>query len=564
MKTKNILLFLLILIMCISPVNAISILSVSEVNFESNNDWYSGPAFVCAGVENGGQDEITWELHELDETLPEGYSVEKSGSITSEFNSNGWDYPMKISNLAFGLKKIGDSTFHWTDESANEWCEGIGGWRAVDDGWTSFYYVCMAFYQRGYEFELSPGTYDYSVDYTMNIEGEGSDSLTITEATSVNGMMIGSKNWFQIVRQTDGTTSSSDPDVDDKISFLYDVEDGEYMTTEPDANYWKVSGDTIASEFSECMGWFQSGYDWQCCLDELDDSYEDWKYGIWKYFDEDKLGEPVVNMGLGTGSIHYDDGNIYRNPIVTLTINADKLGVYREFGTAEFSKVTYPSNLLVGEEGILAIEVKNVADGDMEAYIGFDCPKYEISGINQRFDLDSGDTRSDSGTIRYLGSVEGCSENDSCRLTIQNANLPTIDDEYIFTPKVCQLSNCDADEVGMRTCVGDTVKECTEINGAYQLETVVNCPEGCVVEDSKVFCEGTLSTCSKGVSPFLCEIGEDDPLSDNYCPEDCKKGEAMEDSDLETILMWVLGGLGVLILGFALYVRLKKEGYFKK
>jgi hypothetical protein len=39
--------------------------------------------------------------------------------------------------------------------------------------------------------------------------------------------------------------------------------------------------------------------------------------------------------GQGVGAVTFDNGNIYRNPIVTLTINADKLGVYRSFGKAD-------------------------------------------------------------------------------------------------------------------------------------------------------------------------------------------------------------------------------------
>lgn len=586
MKKLNIILIsLLMTILMMTSVSALSLLSVSQVDFDSNNALYQGPAFVVAGVENGGNDIVTWTIgSELESTLDDGYSIDKTGSVSSDFKSEGWSYPLKYSRSDYAFRSLGQKSF-LSGSNAEEWCRNLGGDRYVTT-WNAFNYACIEEYEAGRFFSLNQGEYKYSVDYIFKVDGAGSDKLTLTDTTSTNGKMIGDRNWFQAVRQTDGVPGLSDPDIDDKIWLYYDMSNSQWRTVQPDSGS-EISYNKAYDFYSNCWGGLWNYNQWDNCIDNWNVVRNSYLSSINKY--QSNIDTSGIS-GVGTGSLAYDDGNIYRNPIVTLTINADKLGITRLFGKGEIVSVDVPPTLEVGQRYPFSITYRNVGDATMDASIGIDCNSYSVGGIDTRVTLEKGETRTDSGIISFSGNVDGCTTANRCIMTIKNTNAVGTDDIEQIPIKVCQASECS--EVGASDCFGNIMRKCVNIGGVLQYSTIMTCSQSCVDSGYNAQCDdGARSVCGDGSCADDEMVGES-----KYCPSDCdvvlptcgdgicdgreytgqqyecvvgiqangdcpNNGGGNDSSKTSLIIFGIV--VGLMFLG-AVFLRLKKEGYFDK
>ena len=199
---NKIIILLMVLLISISSVSAFEVLSSSNIEFDSNNDLYKGPAFVVLGVENGGQDSITWTMNNFADEMDDDYIITKSGTITSTFDSHGWMYSTELEGYSYKAKKIGTKFFlPWDDSGA--WCVGEGGDFTVPSGSYSSD-DCIEILPKVAYYSLNQGKYEYDVEYELNIFGKGIEKLKLTETSSTASNLIGHKNWFQVTITTHG------------------------------------------------------------------------------------------------------------------------------------------------------------------------------------------------------------------------------------------------------------------------------------------------------------------------------------------------------------------------
>jgi len=559
---KKIFLIFLILIISISSVSAISILSSSQIDFDSNNPLYAGPAFVVLGVENGGRDLITWSMYNFAEELDNDYTMTRSGTISSEFETEGWTYPTDSESTVYGAKEIGAK---WTLYPSS-WCNDLGGNLYITKT-NAVYFSCIKIYPIGYFHSLKTGEYDYNVEYTLDINNVGSDKFVLTETNPTGGRMIGDKNWFQAIRQTDGVSRYSDPDIDDKMWLYWDLGAVRWNTILPVSEPNRLSYYSVMNHLLECPDLFGVGDIAKQCLDRLDNERNN--IINYRYFSDvnvfgklDSNGNIIQSSvpteisneyGQGVGAVTFDNGNIYRNPIVTLTINADKLGVYRSFGKADIINIDYPLELKSGTTDYIDIKVKELGMGDMDAIIEFNCRDFSISGFNPRFSLDKGETKTISGRISFTGNTIGCNDFD-CTLTVGNTNAVGIDDSYKIDINVCPPSECAIE--GSSICFGNILRVCTNVNGVLKYGPTVVCENGCKIDGNTAYCLGELGYCGDGICG-LDEGGVKETVAS--CREDCYIPPPPLKIDWVLVGFVAIGSILILVAG---YLRLKKDGYF--
>jgi len=587
---------LFMMLMMVSSVSALSILNAGQVNFQSNNAFYSGPAFVVSGVENGGQDEVTWTIAELKNQLGDGYSYTGTGSVKGDFTNQYWQYPIQTLSPIYSARQIGVEWF-LLPSSAATWCSDLGG-DFVGKLPFSVNFGCVEFYESGKFYTLNSGTYKYNLDYSLTIDGKGTDKISLSETTPKGGNLIGSKNYFVAVVQTHGVSKRSDPTIPTEMSLVYSLKDSRWtmLNKITSTTASQVGFSVLSQSYSDCWNTVSVS-------NQIEKCNADWDAKVAAFmsanalggssFDRTKISFNQLSTVSFSGNVTYNDGNIYREPIVTLTLNADAIGVKRTYGIGDIVSVTAPSQMIIGQSSPLSITLKNVGDAQLDGVLNYQCSAYSISGITQSQVLAPGASKTLTGSITYTGSATGCQAGSKCILTYGNRNAVTFDDKYEFTPQVCQPNECNTE--GKTECIGNVVRKCERVNTILKYNTISTCPDGCEYLNSNAVCKDVKPVCGN----YICELGESEG-EENYCPTDCKpyipvcgdltcdsreqarqeyeclegvsysyrtneKGDCPvgppDDPEWGWIIFGSITGLG--LIGAIAY-RLKKEGYFKK
>lgn len=525
---RKISLIIMFLLMAQS-VFAFSLVSQSKVEFVTNNPRYDGEAFVVSGVHNSlgdVSDEIVWEIDDFDQVLDSGYTMQATGDIVTSFETKGWVYPLRVTNYDIGIRLLFDSDWFLTESKAETECISLGG-QDVVLGDSPFQWSCVQYYREGVFVKLEGGVYKWETQYNLQIDGQGSDSITLSDETFSAGLDIGSKNWFTAVWQGNLVSNRADPQINGDIALYYSIRTGQWRVIRSSVDLNALDGNSALDDYMSCIdaptvSYFLGNWD-NTCIDrwnikrtETLNSY----YTTQNYLNlNDAQYQNDANVGSGIGSIVFDDGNIYRYPFVTLTIDADRLQVRRSFGVGEIVSVDYPANMEVGQEYPITITTRNVGESDMQADLNLQCSSYLISGITTRYSLSAGQTKTDSGTIIFTGSVAGCNENIPCQLSIKNTQVVETDDTYSFTPKVCEASECQTE--GAQDCFGNIINECVLINGVLKYRTLKTCSNQCVDEGYYATCDDNeRAVCGDGICEATERSGERD-----YCPSDCQEVE---------------------------------------
>lgn len=548
---KIIVSLLFVLLMSFSLASAISVISVSQIDFKSNDPNFNGPVFVVTSIENKGQDEIQWSMQNFESQLPNDYEMQRTGSIVSDFKNYYWQHAIKITAVDVGAKIVGTKDILFRS-NAISWCEGLNGNYIVKKLGTGVRWDCVKYEIEGYVAQFEQGQWMYQLDYIVNINGVGSDVVTLTQSSTSNSKLISPKNYFNAVVQTMGTTFKADPIIDAKIRPYYKFGSGEWIIL---ANSFPPGAFNNPENFGFYMnGRFFGGVD--KCFDYYDGVYTDTAQRCINAYNQAKvsyldphyganiLPKPLDFSGISTttftGSVKYNDGLIYRNPMVTLTLKADNLVVKRSFGKAQISNVQYPKDMIVGQSYSFAVDVKNIGEADMDATLNMNCPSFSVS-LPQRFPIKKGETVTQKGTIIFTGVVTGCQDSQPCVLQVLNTNSGIVDDTKSFVSEICRPSECN--NVGTSTCIGDDIMQCVDLKGSYVFQKIQTCKPGeCIVEGTNAKCKTDVESDYK-----LCPNG-DYILKTDKCP----------DNTL-WIIIAIIGGLALISIVLA-FVSKNKGG----
>jgi len=548
---RKLLTFFIVMILSLSMVSAISVISSSQITFDTNDDRFNGPAFVVTSIENDGQDEIDWSMANFKNTVDDEYEVVRSGSIKSDFYDYYWLYPIKITGVDVGAKLVGTKDYLWRS-NAEAWCESLNGDYIVKK-FNIARWDCVRYETQGYISQFEQGEWNYNLDYIVNIDGVENKKITLTQTASSKSTLIDEDNYFTAYIETMGTTYREDPVAGAKLRGYYRFGSGEWTVlassfppsafNNPTNFPFSIDGNSFFG-IEDCFEHYNSiiSEPAQRCIDGLNnakDNYLNVHYG------ENILSKPLDFSGVSTtsftGSVKYDDDTIYRNPMVTLTIRADDLVVKRTFGKGEIVDVSYPKDMIIGQTYTTAFTFKNVGDADMDATINLNCPSFSLV-MDQRFPIKKGETVTKEGQLTFTSQVTGCEDSQPCVITIMNSNTGIVDDTESFKSEICRPNDCN--NVGSSTCDGDDVMQCVDLKGSYVLQKVEECKPGeCIITGNYAECETPVDsdykTCPNGVRVLKTE----------ECPAD-------------NTIWYILGvlGLAIIIGGFALASKGRGRG----
>lgn len=515
---KKVIIPILFILMMIFSVSAIDITSISQVTFDTNNALYSGEAFVISGVENGGQDTVLFQIAGLETKLPEGYTMERSGTIGSKITNYRQEFPLSYIETSWEIKKMSETKFFLSSTSASDWCAGLisSGQGYVTDNvfnvWSCYEYSPT----QGYFYQLQSGRHKYDLTYTLDVYDFGIDKVDfkITDTSKATGTMIGDKNWFQARVTTHGVTAAKPPDLDNKMILHYSLADNKYRILKASFETKDVDYDAASAYFTSCIGFTVLGDSAVTCMNKWNANVMS-KLSLGEYYSISinpytKMNAISINeqTGVASGSILFDDGNLYINPIVTLTIKADKVGIQRVFGKGDITSIQVPPRMDIGQIYDFSMTIENVGDATMDALLKWNCKQYAITGFSQfQSGLKSGEPKTLNGRITPIGSLTGCGIV-GCSITIQNSNTITIDDTYSFSSQTCQKTECKV--AGISECIptgGNIIKTCTLVNGVLVYQNTAVCTTKCVELGTRAFCDDNVEPkCGDGV----CAIQENE------------------------------------------------------
>ena len=224
-------------------------------------------------------------------------------------------------------------------------------------------------------------------------------------------------------------------------------------------------------------------------------------------------GTSAVSSGaIDSGSVSINTGRQLSFPVFTMRIQAEMLGVFIPVAEPKIERVVC-DDFESGYRGIARVDVKNVGDTSGGARVIVACsPPISVSTPNINTFLEAGQTSSFNFALTGDGSGSI-----SCTAQVREAGTNRITDTRQFT---CSLTGVGASQ----PVDGD--RRCT-VNGEYE-----------------IYSGGRWNVQSPVPHP-ACEGGE--------------WVRPRQDADWLLIGFLIIAGLGI---GVAIFIRLKREGYF--
>ena len=558
MKSKLFVLGILMMLFSMTLASAFTTLSLDKISFDSNNDDLKGEAFVLFGVENGGLQSATFDIQDLESSLPSDYAMDGTGTITSSLTNYRLTYPLEVSGTFYKFQQVceadGDCTYFSTvfNPSSAEWCSGLISSDAVSYVTVKDYgeanYKCLEIIPVGKYADIQSPTTRFTDTIKVTANGK-TETVALTETNTVDSTS-------NVIASIEGNlvTFQSEPEPENKVAGYFNPSTNKWnLITSMSATEQRyyLSSSTLFQDFSDC--WNYELLDWKQCMEQVNDAVDD-KLSATSYSNSKISGTTSSNGEL---VLTPTTGTYYKIPVFTLTIDADFVGIYKPVGEPNIIDINAESKYIEGNSIVFTSEVENKAEVDASFVYTWNCNGGDIDTLTA-VSFDAGETQTISHVF-HAETSEGCSDV-SCTLTVKDKEYPDSQDSMRVEFQVCEVNQCT--ELGEQRCLGSTVQECVEENGVQVWDSIRTCPTSytCRVDGGYGVCAGDDANVEPTCGDGICEAGEQQ-YGDFECIADCPLPTTTTGGTNAVVIVSVLGGVG--LLG-AIGLRLKKEGYFKK
>lgn len=465
---SKILIALVMILVTMGAALAFSTLSLSRVDFSSNDAQLNAPAWLLTVVENGNEQYAsgTFTPEQIVRST-DGAKAQQSLKIEIENTQNVCQYAFR--NSYTGVYNL-DMRSGYSIFTGSGDCSDQGGYYYLKEPW-SFSAYCIFKTKSG---QVTPlATPSTLISSTVKATANGqtvSGTVTNTGTRSVNLGTQAYASW-------EGNLVSGQTCPQPLDSGVMGAQaNGQFLVTN------KAAFDTYNvadAAFSACMGTalantFPSHQDFVDCVNTYNA-----KAGaaLQKTSIQPFAAAPVAN-----GQVQITLQNLIQYPVITMRVKADWIGIVIPVGKPQIVSVT-SSPFTESGSGTIRTVVKNIGDGQGSFVISAQCQAPTAqAGIAQNLKLAPG--ASGYVDIPVTGQASGSSKTATCTVTAQDINQPANKDTDTVTVTVNPIAICQPTAL---RCLQNTIQQCNQQGTAWiDSQTCLN---GCTTQNGQPVCQ---------------------------------------------------------------------------
>lgn len=456
---KKLFLTIFMIILLSFSALAFSTISVSKIDFSSNDVDVDGPAFLISGVDNHGNDELVYSQ----QLVSSSQSSSEKVTIKTDIKNYRVEYPIRFSDVIYRLDNaLGEGKYYITvpfvDRSSD--CFNKGGSFIYKDKY-SFTEYCYKFVNVGVRGEIENANSKY--DITVSVTGKsGTDSVT-----SVNGASVVSAR-EKVFYRSEGLLNSGIqvPSLDGNYDVYY--KGGQQNLVDKSAwNNYRVSYDNLMNQinsknYDSSFAGLISKINQQVSNFEIVKPYSNYNYQI-------KGG-----VSDGVVVITPPETSLFEYPLFTLKVNAEWVGIIRNVGKPVIVSASQYNNCFAeGTQGRIDLKVRN--DGEQSTFQAETTCDTHFNTLNiNRFSIAKGQTYSLS--IPLTGETEN-KLTGQCWIKVSDINNPIQVSEKGVS--VCVTNAVQCPTLGQKSCIDGNVVVCQKNNGVNVWNLDTACQNGC-------------------------------------------------------------------------------------
>lgn len=500
-------------------------LSLTKVDYSSNDATLAGPAFLLTVVQNGKGQYATGTFSDLSDS---GAKNQKPITITLEDGTQSCDYTIQSTNNNIRTLTITDSgsCLACTASKKND-CLAKGGIWAADKA-IKQNYICAQWENAGIIGNVITDKLSFNTVISATI-----DSTTYKASISNNGANSVTLSQGRVYASWEGNLNSglSCPSPSERaISAIYN---SGWTTVDKEAvTKYQLMADDF---YDTCLANVASGTDktrtFQNCVEEVNDAAT--------LARQPKNLEYLGTSGKTTGDTKAGTVKIPLNdqiqfPVFTMRVRADLLGIYLPVGKPVITNAKSDC-FQTGSNGNAVITILNEGTARGTFKVSTVCAgSFSTTGNTKTIQVNpSQSVNVNVGLVADSGST---TKKEDCRVTVTDVENPENKDSTSFTACAKPLLTCTE---GSLRCTGDVQERCTGgawtiITGSQEcVEKIVEPDKNLDPETVKLIAFVTLLV----IAVILTSIGMN------------KEGGAR-------IILFAIGGLamiGAIIIGFKLF-----------
>jgi len=492
----------LIFILIVPIVLAFGTLSLSRIDFDSNDPDLRGPAFLLFGVENQRADFAQYSFSNL-ETTDKEIKSEKGGTITTYLEDYKIKYPVRAGNPinSVSVYKKYIYTIWYTNQHYREKCWNDGGDEAWKEPWSP-YVKCLKYEQKAASGIIGSAIPDWNLKIVVSADGEThsvylspdkkQDSYSDLLTARLEGIL--------------GGFSGDKPVLGTHYATVYHYAIGHYLVDKRRQNDYLSYHDT---GFHSCLNdAISSGTNIDTCI-ETYNSKSDFAL----------LQKPYIQYELdvtGTtseGNVVLTETPIYDYPAFTLKISTDWVGIYLPVGKPVIKELI-AHDFPEGGSGYIEAIIKNDANVQASFDIQTTCiSPFETIPVGIR---KFGPYAEGTINIPVTGETQA-KDCGICTVKVVDSSKPSVYDQK--TVEICVTEAVQCSPKGETRCSDSKIEICQDVEGVLVWRTIEVCEGVCEYENGKPVCKGgppppltCIEECQNKyikADPrrFICEVG---------------------------------------------------------
>lgn len=437
-----------------------SVLSLSKVDFSSNDPTLNSPSWVLAVVQNSAGQSATG-LFSKDSIKADGKLAQSDIRITTDIIENYAEYSIRndFQDL-FYIESFKSQPALF--QSGSEWCTQNGAYAEVKPQWT-FNTYCLRKSGSGAKGTVSSANQIFksritTVRYSPVLETSSVEISNIGQTSGILSGNVGRVSWVGSLSSGIAPPQPTDQD----ICALYTQ--GSWKTIDcSDFQTWKSSLD--AQGIPTCVA-SRDEQQFNFCIQDTNSFYSTVNQG--KQFTSQYQTGQSISGTPDSGIIRMNLTRQLLFPLLTFYLKTDWVGITIPVGKPDIISAS-SEEFKTGSDGFIKVTVKNIGDslGSFDIYV--QCQSPFSSSDRARITLDKG-----LQTDVYLRLTASVPEKTSgtCIVIANDVNNPNNKDSETVSVSASNIAICQA---GQKRVYGKYIQQCSSSGSGW--DTVKVCKE---------------------------------------------------------------------------------------
>jgi hypothetical protein len=533
-----------VLILSAYAAIAFSTLSLSKVDFQSNDPALNKSSWLLTVVEDGNSQYATGTFDNEQIKSPDGRYAQQDLKIEIENTKNTCEYTFQ--NTAIPIYTVDqrklDGVLAWYNTPDK--CKALysGTFTSANPGFSGY---CFVRTQSGTVAPLStPVT---TVASTVKLTAGGTPATgTVGSISQKSVALADNSGKTRAIATWNGNLVSGEQCPNPLDAGVTGVKDSSGFLISTKAAYDAYITDASQDNLKNCLGLISfseptlEGH-YKACLDSYNARS---RALLTKTATKPFQNATLMKNSTGAGKATISLPNLIQYPVLTLRVDATWLGIFLPVTKPEIVKLE-AAEFTEGSSGNVRATIKNAGNVNGSISITLACTgSIERTGILRTLSLNAGTT----GTVDLPIScqADGTASQGSCTVTAADISKPDNKDTKSVSTLCKPIALCNANE---QRCSDNTVQTCNSQGTKWVNEQV--CPSGCTIQDGKPTCV-TLESCTKASD---CDDNDDTTVDScvGVVEKTCKHVPVPASSGSSIPLKLLGFGIALVLFGIVTY-----------